>query len=168
MPNIHAINAQGTEYGITAENGITQAQVAKIGTIGNASELATENKQTLVGAINEVYTPTSKPAPSYSIEQGVSADYVYLHLMTEIGKVCFLTIDITNVSGANIGGYGTQDFLHTSLRLADTVSCYAQDYKSGAMARFIFYPNGDIQIGESVDVPSGNNEFRFTAIFPLA
>lgn len=54
MPNIHAINAQGTEYGITAENGITQAQVAKIETIGDVSALTTSHKQNTVVAINEV------------------------------------------------------------------------------------------------------------------
>lgn len=54
MPNIHAINVQGTEYGITAENGVTQAQATKIETIGNVSALTTENKQNTVVAINEV------------------------------------------------------------------------------------------------------------------
>lgn len=54
MANIHAINAQGTEYGITAENGITQEQVDAIATIGDAADLETTEKTTLVGAVNEV------------------------------------------------------------------------------------------------------------------
>lgn len=54
MPNIHAINVQDVEYGLTAENGITQAQAAKIETIGDVASLTTENKQTAVSAINEV------------------------------------------------------------------------------------------------------------------
>lgn len=56
MPNIHAINAQGTEYGITAENGITQAQSEKIETIGDVSDLVTTEKANTVGAINELAT----------------------------------------------------------------------------------------------------------------
>lgn len=54
MANIHAINAQGTEYGITAENGITQEQVDAIATIGDVSNLSTTAKTTLVAAVNEV------------------------------------------------------------------------------------------------------------------
>lgn len=54
MANIHAINAQGTEYGITAENGITQAQEDAIATIGDVADLETTAKTTLVEAINEV------------------------------------------------------------------------------------------------------------------
>lgn len=54
MANIHAINAQGTEYGITAENGITQEQVDAIATIGDVADLETTEKTTLVGAVNEV------------------------------------------------------------------------------------------------------------------
>lgn len=65
MPNIHAINAQGTEYGIEAENGITQAQAAAIATIGDASELSTDAKTTLVAAINEVYEKVVEGAVVY-------------------------------------------------------------------------------------------------------
>lgn len=54
MANIHAINAQGTEYGITAENGISQAQADAIATIGDVANLETTEKTTLVGAVNEV------------------------------------------------------------------------------------------------------------------
>lgn len=54
MANIHAINAQGTEYGITAENGISQAQAEAIATIGDVADLETTEKTTLVGAVNEV------------------------------------------------------------------------------------------------------------------
>lgn len=54
MANIHAINAQGTEYGITAENGITQEQVDAIATIGDVNDLETTEKTTLVEAVNEV------------------------------------------------------------------------------------------------------------------
>lgn len=54
MPNIHTINAQGTDYGIEAKNGITQAQAAKIETVGDVSALTTEHKQNTVVAINEV------------------------------------------------------------------------------------------------------------------
>lgn len=54
MANIHAINAQGTEYGITAENGITQEQVDAIATIGDVADLETTEKTTLVDAVNEV------------------------------------------------------------------------------------------------------------------
>lgn len=54
MANIHAINAQGTEYGITAANGITQEQVDAIATIGDVADLETTEKTTLVGAVNEV------------------------------------------------------------------------------------------------------------------
>lgn len=54
MANIHAINAQGTEYGITAENGITQEQVDAIATIGDVNDLETTEKTTLVDAVNEV------------------------------------------------------------------------------------------------------------------
>lgn len=54
MANIHAINAQGTEYGITAENGITQEQADAVATIGDVADLETTEKTTLVGAVNEV------------------------------------------------------------------------------------------------------------------
>ena len=54
MANIHAINAQGTEYGITAENGITQEQVDAIATIGDIADLETTDKTSLVDAVNEV------------------------------------------------------------------------------------------------------------------
>ena len=54
MANIHAINAQGTEYGIIAKNGITQEQVDAIATIGDVANLETTDKSTLVGAVNEV------------------------------------------------------------------------------------------------------------------
>ena len=54
MANIHAINAQGTEYGITAENGITQAQAEAVATIGDVADLETSDKTSLVGAVNEV------------------------------------------------------------------------------------------------------------------
>lgn len=54
MANIHAINAQGAEYGITAENGISQAQADAIATIGDVADLETTEKTTLVGAVNEV------------------------------------------------------------------------------------------------------------------
>lgn len=54
MANIHAINAQGTEYGITAENGITQEQAEAVATIGDVADLETTEKTTLVGAVNEV------------------------------------------------------------------------------------------------------------------
>lgn len=54
MANIHAINAQGTEYGITAENGISQAQADTIASIGDVADLETTEKTTLVGAVNEV------------------------------------------------------------------------------------------------------------------
>ena len=54
MANIHAINAQGTEYGLEAVNGITQGQVDAIATIGDVADLETTEKTTLVGAVNEV------------------------------------------------------------------------------------------------------------------
>lgn len=54
MANIHAINVQGTEYGITAENGISQAQADAIATIGDVADLETTEKTTLVRAVNEV------------------------------------------------------------------------------------------------------------------
>lgn len=54
MANIYAINAQGVEYGITAENGISQAQADAIATIGDVADLETTEKTTLVGAVNEV------------------------------------------------------------------------------------------------------------------
>ncbi len=54
MANIHAINAQGTEYGIIAENGISQVQSDTIATIGDVADLTTTAKTTLVSAVNEV------------------------------------------------------------------------------------------------------------------
>lgn len=54
MATIHAINAQGTKYGINAKNGITQEQVDAIATIGDVADLETTEKTTLVGAVNEV------------------------------------------------------------------------------------------------------------------
>lgn len=65
MANIHAINAQGTEYGITAENGITQEQVDAIATIGDVNDLETTEKTTLVAAINEVYEKAVEGAVVY-------------------------------------------------------------------------------------------------------
>ena len=54
MANIHAINAQGTEYGLEATNGISQAQAAAVATIGDVADLTTTAKATLVASINEV------------------------------------------------------------------------------------------------------------------
>lgn len=65
MANIHAINAQGTEYGIAAENGITQEQADAIATIGDAADLETTEKTTLVGAVNEVNGKLSRETVIY-------------------------------------------------------------------------------------------------------
>lgn len=54
MTNIHAINSQDIEYGITADNGISQAQAEKIETIGDVEELSTTVKTDTVSAINEL------------------------------------------------------------------------------------------------------------------
>lgn len=75
MANIHAINAQGTEYGLEAENGITQEQVDAIATIGDVADLETTEKTTLVGAVNEVNGKLTKETVVYenanpSAEQG--------------------------------------------------------------------------------------------------
>lgn len=168
MPNIHAINANGTEYGIEAENGITQEQVAKIATIGDVANLATNNKTTLVAAVNEVFTPTRETAPTYTLDGDTTVGDITIYEPTVIGKIMFASISITNVAGANIGGTLTQDFMRTSLRLSHSVSVYAQDYTTGQMARFIFNANGTVQIGESKGIQSGSNEIRLTAILPLA
>lgn len=85
MANIHAINAQGTEYGITAENGITQEQADAIATIGDVADLETTEKTTLVEAVNEVNgklpsetvvyenaTPTSAQSTEYPSLSGVT------------------------------------------------------------------------------------------------
>lgn len=168
MPNIHAINADGTEYGIEAENGITQAQVAKIGTIGDVANLVTDNKTTLVNAINEIATPTEGGALTVTIDPSATVSSANISRPMIVGKIAFLSLGITHVAGENIGGLQTQVLFKTSLRLATGISVYAQDWGTGNIARFFFSENGDIDIRESIGIASGNNEFHFTAILPLA
>lgn len=101
MPNIHAINAQGTEYGIEADNGITQAQAEAIATIGDASELSTDAKTTLVAAINEVYGKTVAGAVVYENPSPSSGQSVQSFPVSGLANAKALKITFGKVIGTS-------------------------------------------------------------------
>lgn len=92
MANIHAINAQGIEYGITAENGISQAQASAITTIGNVADLTTTDKTTLVSAVNEVNGKFPSERVLYENQSPESSQAAQSISVSELGNAKALRI----------------------------------------------------------------------------
>lgn len=92
MANIHAINAQGTEYGITAENGITQEQADVIATIGDVANLETTDKATLVEAVNEVNGKLPRETVIYENANPTSAQSTEYPMISKVTNAKALKI----------------------------------------------------------------------------
>lgn len=102
MANIHAINAQGTEYGLEAVNGITQGQVDAIATIGDVAGLETTEKATLVGAVNEVNEKVPNETVVYENPNPSSSQSVQIINVSGLANAKALKITF----GKHLGAFG--------------------------------------------------------------
>lgn len=149
MANIHAINAQGTEYGLEAVNGISQEQVDTIATIGDVSDLVTTEKSNTVGAINELATALAgikiksvrKLSANIEVEGGGSEEDIDLTTISKAGTYLIfaqannspgviasrLSVEVNNLQSnraqANGGGC-IQCFMIHTVNNNDTVTAH--------------------------------------------
>lgn len=73
------------------------------------------------------------------------------------GKIHFVQIRVDAIAGANIGTSATAFAFTSNLKPKKQTTFLMYDYVSARILRCWVEPSGDISIGESVGVTSGNN-----------
>lgn len=93
------------------------------------------------------------------------------HRLTEhykIGKIHFAKIEISNISGENIGTWGTANIGSVNLVPKKETTFLLFDYRNAKILRCYINTDGSIAIGESNDVVQGDNTCYGELIFAEA
>ena len=170
MPIKSAVSSVGTKYTansdgtvITDSNG-TKYNVEYEGEGGSGEGVDPIARQAIETIETDYLTPKSEPGAQITLHTDYTATHIKFVDTVRYGKIMAMSIDIDNISGANIGTADTAVIGQTTLRPKVRTAAILFDLVSAKTVRFAIETNGEVHIRESNSVQQGNNSIHGSII----
>ena len=124
------------------------------GTQWNVKDKQARDKITV---IEDLLTTKVLSTPTITKLPGTSWTSLDIQNHYSFGKIHFIYIRLENVSNNYIGSTSSASIANINIKPIKETSFMMFDYKSGRIMRCYFQENGNIVVGESNGVSSGNN-----------
>ena len=102
------------------------------------------------------------------LNTGYTADSANVIFYYKVGKINFMTVELINVSGDNLGTISTLKLGKININPKKNTSFILHDYENSVILRCYLDVDGTIAIGESKGVIQGNNHCLGELIFAEA
>lgn len=110
-----------------------------------------------IAGIEDLLTTKILPNPTITKMPGVNWTSINIQNHYSFGKIHFIYIRLQNISNGNIGTTNSVGICKFDILPIQTTSFMLFDYIKGRVLRCYFEPDGQVVIGESNGVSSGNN-----------
>ena len=118
-----------------------------------------------ITALEESLIPQSLEDIEISLKQGYSARQAKITHHYKVGKIHFMFILLTNISGTNVGTSTTANIGKINIIPEKETSFILNDYINNKVLRCYLANDGTIALGESVGVTQGDNNCLGELIF---
>ena len=133
------------------------AEVAKIDIDGIQWDIKDQNARNRITELEKNLVTQDLEDVKINLNSGYTASEANLIQHYKVGKIHFMDVRITDISGTNIGTDKTAHMGFINIHSKKRTNFLLFEYKSNKTMRCFIEPTGEIGIGESPGITQGNN-----------
>lgn len=133
------------------------ADVSKIDIDGIQWDIKDQNARDRIAELEKNLVTQDLEDVKINLNSGYTASEANLIQHYKVGKIHFMDVRITDISGTNIGTDKTAHMGFINIHSKKRTNFLLFEYKSNKTMRCFIEPTGEIGIGESPGITQGNN-----------